>query len=447
MASADLRGLMDQAAGLLGARDAPAAAALLKEALDEAQGDDLERATLLAQLALAHAYTGSYGQAEAAAEEAHELAAARGARSVLATALRSRAVLRLLQGDWVQAVDDWRLLGNVVAADASARYDALVGEALAWLGEAELGEAEARLRDVPRRPMGASLEGRVLLVKAGVAAARGELHAATQGWVAGAEALAASPDWILAVPGLLGVAASLEATGDPTLSLAAAERAVAVAREAQSDPLLGDALLALSSYYEAAGQLAVADDCVVEALRCFERVRALHSAVRAHERALELAVTLEVPGLLVRRGVALARVKRDLGDARAYERGIGEALVLAIRFESDEREALAHEVADVLAGGGPAGASTADVIALGAHVAMGGLVERAHDLLAARARAAADARRDEAAAQLFAAAAELSHELKDVATASAELQQAIRLGERLGLVDAAHWAERLASLG
>ncbi len=446
MVSVDLKALVDQARGLLGAREAAEAVVLLEGALEDAQGDELERATLLGHLAAAHAHTGAYGEAETAAEEAHELAAARGARPLLAVALRSRAVLRLLQRDWVQAIDDWRLLGNVAEAD-SVRYDALAGEALAWVGEDELSEAEARLRALPRRPMGPSMEGRVLLAKAALAAARGELHAATQGWVAGAEALAGSPDWILAVPGLLGVAASLESSGDAALPLAAAERATAVARESGNERLLGHALLALSRYYEAAGQLPAADDFAAEALRSFERVGALRDAARAHERALELAVAIEAPGLLVQRGVALARVKRDLGDVRAYEQGIGEALVLATRFESQERPALAQEVADILAGGGPAGAPTVDVIALAAHVAMGGLVERAHEILAERAQAAAQARRDEAAAQLFAAAAELSHELGDVGAAIAELQRAISLGERLGLADAAQWAERLSELG
>lgn len=447
MLSAEVKGVLDQAAGLMGAREAAEAAAALEGALDVAQGDELERAALLAHLASAHAYTGAYGEAEAAAEEAHELAAARGAKRILGEALRSRGVLRLLQGDWVQAIDDWRLLGSVVAGEPLARYDALTGEALAWVGEDELGQAQARLRDVPRRPMGPSMEGRILLVKAAAAAAGGDLHAATQGWVAGADVLAASQDWLLAVPGLLSVAAYLETSGDAALPLAAAERAVAVARESRNERLLGHALLALSTYNQAAGQLPVADDCVAEALRCFEHVRALRAAARAHERSLELAVALEVPGLLVRRGVALARVKRDLGDVSAYERGIGEALALASRLESEERAALAQEVADILGAGGLRGAPTADVIALAVHVAMSGLVERAHELLAARARAHAEARQDEDAAQLFAAAGELSDELGDAATAAAELQQAIRLGERLGLAEVAQWAERLAALG
>lgn len=261
-----------------------------------------------------------------------------------------------------------------------------------------------------------------------------------------AEVLVAAHTWLEAAGSplrrarlLVATAQRLERTAEAGEARVLYEQAWELAKRSGDELRTAPIGYALARLYLQMGELVLADDVIIRALRSVQNAGDLEGLARCTELGVRIAVRLAQGKLALERLILLARTRVRLGDRVGALRTMRVALEATLAVPDAETAPIAAEFMELLRETGPAGFGPTETWETAEALAKAGLSELACEIgLLEGERHLAEGRPSDAA-RAFAQTAQWSLQAKERWNAIDLLDRALEIGHQLGLPDVEKW--------
>ncbi|MBL8788474.1 MAG: hypothetical protein JNJ59_26505 [Deltaproteobacteria bacterium] len=238
---------------------------------------------------------------------------------------------------------------------------------------------------------------------------------------------------------LVATARRVEKAGSRADAKPLYEQAWDLARAASDRLRLAPIAYALARCHLDLGDPVSADSVIIVALRLVQEAADLEGLAYCTELAVRIAVRLAQGQLALDRLLMLARTRGQMGDARGEIRTLKDALIATLKVPDTDLLAIAAELMEAIRRAGVSAFGPTETMEIADAMAAAGRPDFAHEIgLVEVERHLAEGRRTDAARTLI-RAAHWAVAAEDRATAVDAWDQAIAIGQSIGLAEVEAW--------